>query len=216
MSVRKLFLMFVLSVLIVPGMAFGAITLQMDYPPQVTKGQVFEITVMIVGTEGAVDPSPICGYMTFLGYNPQLLELTEYRAETFFEVAGPGMPEIYTPIGPSTVTALGEFGSLSIFNVFDQTPVFWPYNGKTASFTFKALMDGPVQFNLINDGGTKNLVNDCVLFDDKPIDGPPINEQEKPAPVPENVPTLNQYGMAFLILAMALFGLRIIRRKNAA
>lgn len=204
MKLVKSFLVMVLMVLVLPGLSFGAMVLELDHPGTAYVGETFDLTVKIVGTDSNTDPLTICGYETLLDFDPEALELTAYQGEPFFPSGLLG-PQVYTPtsIPPSLP---GTFGSMDI--TMDNPPGF-PYGGATATFTFKCLKAGVATFSLT---GT-NLVTDCLFqnTDITSVTNPSIAVNEKLVAQP--VPTIGEYGMFLLIFLLGLGALWTVRRK---
>jgi len=202
-------------VLLVPGVAFGAVSLMLEHPGTVTVGQEFQVTVKIVGDDQGSDPADVCGYQTLIGFDDALLALTAYSDDLFFATSDMGGTCIYTPIGTNcgVPSAPGQFGSMDISLT---TPVSWNYDRATVTYTFRALQPGNSQFTALTlpPPGGRNEVTDCDTFEAVVMNETIINDTIRIIPAHLSVPTLSRYGMFVLMLAMILCAFVLIRRRG--
>ena len=201
------------SMLLVPGVAFGTVSLVLGHPGQVTVGQEFQVTVKIIGDDQINDPANICGYQTIIGFDDTMLAMIGYMDDKFFTTSDMGGTCIYTPIGTNcgVPSDPGQFGSMDISFT---TPVSWNYDRATATYTFKALQPGNIQFTALTlpPPRARNEVTDCDTFEAVVMGETIINGTIRILPV--TVPTLSQYGMIVFMLAMILCAFVFMRRRG--
>lgn len=212
MKLLRFLVLLFFSVLLVPGVAFGTVSLMLQHPGAVTVGEEFQVTVKIIGDDQITDPANVCGYETLIGFDATLLDLTGYRDDLFFTTSDMGGTCIYTPIG-SNCGVPGDPGQFGSMDISFSTPVSWNYDRATATYTFRALQPGNIQFTALTlPGRGRNEVTDCTTFEAVVMDQTIINGTIRILPV--TVPTLSQYGMIVFMLAMILCAFVFMRRRG--
>jgi len=214
MNLLKCLGFILLSVLVVPGVVFGGVSLVMQHPVVVTVGDTFQVTVRIVGDDELNDPATICAFETLIGFDTTKLEMMAAIDDLFFTSSDMGGACIYTEIGNNcgSPTPPGQFGAMDLSFT---TPVIWPYGRATATYTFKALEVGNIQFTALTlpPPDARNEVTDCDTFEAVAMNETIINGAIRVISV-SSVPTLSQYGMVVFMLAMVLCAFVFMKRRR--